>query len=259
MIYFTSDLHIGHANIIHLASRPFKDIIHSNETIISNYRAVVNECDTVYFVGDIAWQFQDLPGILSRLPGNKILVVGNHDKCAKELWAHSPSKYVDFYLRAGFGAVLTHAMLTIANHQVMLSHFPYKGDPQERYHDKRLEDRGHWLISGHVHNSWLMRGKNINVSVEMWNYKPVSARCIEEIINSQGVILAYPGWCELNEAMLAGEYPPKHDNENDFHSQFDDTSTISLQNVTLNCNNSLENVTFRHNPLQSGEREGEPD
>jgi hypothetical protein len=99
----------------------------------------------------------------------------------------------------------------------------------------------------------------INVSVEMWNYKPVSARCIEEIINSQGVILAYPGWCELNEAMLAGEYPPKHDNENDFHSQFDDTSTISLQNVTLNCNNSLENVTFRHNPLQSGEREGEPD
>jgi hypothetical protein len=92
-----------------------------------------------------------------------------------------------------------------------------------------------------------MRGKNINVSVEMWNYKPVSARCIEEIINSQGVILAYPGWCELNDAILAGIHPPKHDIENDYHSQFDNPSTISLQNVT-----------FRHNPLQSGEREGEP-
>jgi len=234
--FFISDIHFDHKNILHLCNRPFKDLDHMTETIIQNWQGIVTDNDTVFVVGDFAFQYQNVPKYLSRLPGNKILIAGNHDKCAKELWAHSPGKYVDFYLRAGFSAVLTHTMLTIANHQVMLSHFPYKGDPQERYHDKRLEDRGHYLIRGHQHNKapFYNGARQFNVSVEVTNYKPVSIEVMEDIITS--------GTTEIIPTT------PAINNENDFHSQFDDTSTISLQNVT-----SL------NNPLQSGGREGEPD
>ena len=35
-VFFTSDTHFNHANIIRFCNRPFKDVSHMNEAIISN-------------------------------------------------------------------------------------------------------------------------------------------------------------------------------------------------------------------------------
>lgn len=45
MIYFTSDLHLGHANAIHFTERPFADVDEMNEQLISNINDIVNEED----------------------------------------------------------------------------------------------------------------------------------------------------------------------------------------------------------------------
>ena len=37
MIWFTSDTHFGHANVLHFTDRPFGDIAHMN-------RALINAC-----------------------------------------------------------------------------------------------------------------------------------------------------------------------------------------------------------------------
>ena len=53
MIYFTSDLHLGHPAIIHMQNRPFTDVEDMNQKLINNYNAVVKKNDTVYILGDI--------------------------------------------------------------------------------------------------------------------------------------------------------------------------------------------------------------
>ncbi len=80
MKFFTSDLHLGHANIINYTGRPFKDVPHMNEVLINNFNAVVFPEDTTYFVGDIVMgpRKENLK-LVSRLNGTKILILGNHD------------------------------------------------------------------------------------------------------------------------------------------------------------------------------------
>ena len=82
MIYFTSDLHLGHRGIIEMQNRPFENIQEMNQVLIRNYNAVVHKNDTVYILGDIS---NHLPRdraneLISKLNGKKILVKGNHDK-----------------------------------------------------------------------------------------------------------------------------------------------------------------------------------
>lgn len=48
MIFFTSDLHLGHENCIRLCNRPFSSIEEMDETLIENWNYKVTGKDTVY-------------------------------------------------------------------------------------------------------------------------------------------------------------------------------------------------------------------
>ncbi len=82
MIYFTSDLHLGHKGIISMQNRPFASVEEMNRVIMTNYNAVVHKNDTVYILGDIChhMKVEAANEIISKLNGKKILVSGNHDK-----------------------------------------------------------------------------------------------------------------------------------------------------------------------------------
>lgn len=56
MIYYTSDLHLGHANIIKLCHRPFADVDEMNAVLITNWNARVANSDTVYICGDLMFR-----------------------------------------------------------------------------------------------------------------------------------------------------------------------------------------------------------
>lgn len=82
MIYFTSDLHLGHRGIIRMQDRPFADLKEMNRVLIYNYNAVVGKDDIVYILGDIAHHLpvEDVNEMIRKLKGRKILIKGNHDK-----------------------------------------------------------------------------------------------------------------------------------------------------------------------------------
>ena len=85
MIYFSSDLHFYHKNIIEYCNRPFVNVDEMNQTIISNFRNVVTDNDLLILVGDISFGNEDETYYaISHLPGTKILVRGNHDKVIDE-------------------------------------------------------------------------------------------------------------------------------------------------------------------------------
>lgn len=81
MIYFTSDLHFGHKNIIQYEDRPFNNIEVMDNKIIKIWNNTLNEEDTIYILGDFSWyKGEKTNEILNKLKGHKILIVGNHDK-----------------------------------------------------------------------------------------------------------------------------------------------------------------------------------
>ncbi len=48
MIWFTSDTHFGHANVLHFADRPFGDIAHMNRALINAINERVAPTDDLY-------------------------------------------------------------------------------------------------------------------------------------------------------------------------------------------------------------------
>jgi len=151
MIWFTSDQHFNHENIIELCSRPFDKLETMNKTIIRNYNELVGKNDRVYFIGDIFWgnHENELRKILERLNGEKCLILGNHDKLNPFL-----------YEELGFKQVAT----SLKVEEFVLVHDPAKS----------IVDRNIPFICGHVHELFKVQKNVLNVSVDAWDFKPVS-------------------------------------------------------------------------------------
>lgn len=52
-LFFTSDHHFSHANILSLMNRPFKDVEEMDRVLIQRWNAKVKPQDTVYHLGDL--------------------------------------------------------------------------------------------------------------------------------------------------------------------------------------------------------------
>jgi calcineurin-like phosphoesterase family protein len=84
MIWFTSDTHFGHKNILRYTNRPFSDVNEMDEFLIQSWNRKVHPNDEVYHLGDVALcSASKLRNILKRLNGKIYLIRGNHDKSAQ--------------------------------------------------------------------------------------------------------------------------------------------------------------------------------
>ena len=63
-IYFTSDWHVGHDNVLKFDNRPFKDVDHMHRVLINNYNSTVKPDDVCYFLGDMGSSQRIFPYIL---------------------------------------------------------------------------------------------------------------------------------------------------------------------------------------------------
>lgn len=84
-IFFTSDLHFNHSNVIRFCERPFANEKEMNAALIANWNKVVGENDIVFNLGDLNWfpANHDNLKILKQLNGIHYLIPGNHDKVDK--------------------------------------------------------------------------------------------------------------------------------------------------------------------------------
>lgn len=177
--FFTSDLHLGHKSIIEFCGRPHLSTDHMDQVLIENYNQLVGHDDECYFLGDVSFH-KPLIGVplMRRLKGRKLLVQGNHDK-------YSVTQYHD----AGFVVVSQEIKLRWQGHPLTLSHYPFwpahpelEESHELRYPERRPEDRGQWLIHGHVHRRWQRSGRQINVGVDVWDFKPVTEQQLASIV-----------------------------------------------------------------------------
>lgn len=78
-VWFTSDTHFGHNNIIGYCRPQFSSVDEMEECIIDRWNSTVAPQDLVYHLGDFAWKTEDAKRVRPKLNGSIRLIVGNHD------------------------------------------------------------------------------------------------------------------------------------------------------------------------------------
>lgn len=181
MIWFTSDWHCGHRNVLRYEERPFSDLAAMHQTLISNWNAVVKPEDTGIFAGDMSFlNTSDTYAIINQLNGTKIIVLGNHDGKPKAM------------VNCGFALAVFQLRMQICGEPVIVSHYPYRPSVWQRmfsskardlrYMERRPPNKGEWLIHGHTHGRIKTRDKQLHVGVDAHEFKPVPITWIESII-----------------------------------------------------------------------------
>jgi len=165
-IWFTSDLHLGHANIIKYCERPFADITAMDEGLIANWNARVKPGDVVYCIGDFALvrEPQQVLNYVRRLHGQIHLIHGNHDRFVKQ-------KRTDNY---GFAEILTYKEIKPTDTKIVLCHYAFK--------TWNGSHRGSWNLHGHSHGNMPrdLKMRQLDVGVDVWNYRPISLEEVAE-------------------------------------------------------------------------------
>lgn len=148
-VYFTSDLHFGHTNIMRWQQDPYlrgnaASSDEHDEWLIDEWNKIVKKRDLVWVLGDVAMGkgekgVENLSKVGS-LNGTKHLILGNHDDALQE--------YYHYYFS------FIRGMFRYKRH--WLTHAPI--------HTNEL--RGLPNIHGHVHTNTVEDSRYINVCVE---------------------------------------------------------------------------------------------
>jgi calcineurin-like phosphoesterase family protein len=168
-LWFTSDYHIYHENILTLGKgRPFSSTEEMHAAIADRHNAVVRPGDIVYNLGDFALkiQWEEAYRFRQRLVGNQYFIEGNHDSVAREMVRNHPDCFVWYRhletIRPKIDGIPP----------ITMCHYAMRTWPGSH--------KGNWQLYGHSHNmlkeepNWL----SFDVGVDCWDFSPVS---IEEV------------------------------------------------------------------------------
>lgn len=80
-VFFLADTHFGDGNILRYENRPFATVEEMDRELIRRWNEKVGAGDTVFHLGDFSARGEEEDrAILSQLAGEKVLVLGNHDR-----------------------------------------------------------------------------------------------------------------------------------------------------------------------------------
>ena len=178
-IFFTSDTHFHHENIMRYSNRPFVSIEEHDRTLIENWNKKVPKNGIVYHLGDVGFASSEcLNNILSQLNGKIHLIVGNHDH------KHILKQQCKF-----FESIEMQYTIQIGEQQILLNHCPMLCFPGAY--------RGWWQLFGHVHSGPrvfdgldlprlnMLFPTQYDVGVDNNNFTPVSFYEVQKIIQER--------------------------------------------------------------------------
>ena len=178
-VWFTSDTHFGHENIIRFCNRPFINAAEMNAELIRRWRETVPDDGIIFHLGDFAHDSSRLwNDILNALPGHKYLILGNHDM-----------KAIRQGFMSHFELVTQQMTIRVGGQAIVLNHNPflcYGGS----YRDV-------WQLFGHVHSGpashtgldhprlKMLFPRQYDVGVDNNDYRPISFADVKAKIEAQ--------------------------------------------------------------------------
>lgn len=184
-IFFISDTHFAHKNVIIYDKRPFSNIEEMNRVLIENWNNTVGENDIVYFLGDFCFGGVNITKeIANSLNGVIYFIMGNHDRYK------TISKIGRFENIYEYGTEIYIKDETILQtdrnrgfQMIVLSHYPMI--VWNKCH------RDTWMLHGHCHGSLFERQKELyqrkitDVGCNVIDYKPINYKEIRDIMNKK--------------------------------------------------------------------------
>lgn len=182
-IFFTSDIHFYHINIIEYCKRPFNSVHEMNEEIIQRWNQRVPHDGIVFIIGDVALGGKGssigLANILSRLNGRLFLIPGNHDdyifdspECLKHIEVLSPLieiKVKDPEAERG-------------SQRITMCHFAMK--VWNKSH------QGAWMLYGHSHHTmppdYDIKSFDVGIDGYGYGYAPISYDYVRNLMEAHG-------------------------------------------------------------------------
>lgn len=142
-IYFMSDLHIGHENVIQFDHRPFSSIQEMNDSIVKDLQTKLKPEDVLFDLGDMFWEVPWITckSILDSIPVEKLYECpGNHHIAGNYYGPQARLSCCFTELADIFDIIVVKNKKT---YRLSLSHFPII--------DWNHKARGGLMIHGHCH------------------------------------------------------------------------------------------------------------
>ena len=211
-IFFTSDPHYGHRNILKFCERPYANTNEMEIDLIAKWNSVVSNNDIAVILGDIVWfdGRTNTQRILEQLNGKEIHIIpGNHDKISNFEYLSDRfiihDSIVTFFIKTNSGIK-----------EVFACHFPMATWP---HHERNaIHVFGHIHSGPHSNNAVDVPGKDLilkfgkcyDVGVDNNNYTPIELESIYQKLNSDLIadmliFLEKQGWSDIIDKKWKGE------------------------------------------------------
>ena len=161
-LFFTSDTHYGHENIMKLycpnTRGHYANTDEMDADMIAKWNQKATSDSIVFHLGDFSMydKHQRNHDILNQLVGLKIMILGNHDK----MISRSREQY-----KKHFAFIGDYLEIKVGDDQqrVVMHHFPYGS-----WHGMH---RGSWNLHGHSHGTYPPFGKQLDVGCDSYFFE----------------------------------------------------------------------------------------
>ena len=192
MIYFTSDLHLGHAKAITFTNRPFSDVDEMNEALLRNINETVTEKDDLWILGDFAYGIgrEEVRKYRNMIRCRQVhLINGNHDRnYSKDHIFQSVQDYKE--LKTDYGKIILFHYPIFewnAGHYGTVhlhGHIHSTGDYNASNLMKKYADR---FPEGHTARDPELGLRIYDVGVDANKYRPISLEQIAELMKLEKI------------------------------------------------------------------------
>lgn len=194
-LFFTSDLHFGHRNVINFCDRPFSNEKEMGESLINNWNETVSENDVVFVLGDVFW-FNDSRSIkkcLDKLNGKDIYIIpGNHDDFSGYHRVEDPRIHLcqDVVVAWIEAEDFENRHWDRKKYEIWMSHYPMMTWPHRENKTIQLFGHIHSKSNGRISKDGVVGldqdlplWKNqFDVGCDYWDYKPVEFEKIRKMV-----------------------------------------------------------------------------
>lgn len=175
-IFFTSDHHFSHTNIIRFTGRPFATVTEMDQVLIDRWNERVGPDDVVYHLGDLT--LGPAAGPFIRQLNGRLRILANtwhHDRrWLEKEWFNEPLSKSWHVIELLMPLVVL-SFPELGNDgfplKITLCHYPLAEWEAAHY--------GAWHLHGHSHGKHQASGRILDVGVDSHNFYPVS---LEEVI-----------------------------------------------------------------------------